>query len=49
MSEDVASPSEQLKDGFNHFWQLFECLERTLNIFVLLIVSYVWQEYQALN
>jgi hypothetical protein len=27
----------------------FECPERTLNIFVLLIVSFLWQEHQALN
>ena len=27
----------------------FECPKRTLNIFVLLIVSFLWQEHQALN
>jgi hypothetical protein len=47
MSDD--DPSEQFKDGFNRFWQLFECPEQTLNIFVLLIVSFLWQEHQALN
>ncbi len=53
MSDDDANPSEQFKDGFNRFWQLFECPERTLNHFVLLIVSLLWQEvcheHQALN
>ena len=49
MSDEDASPSEQFKNGFNRFWQLFECPERTLNIFVLLIVSFLWQEHQALN
>jgi hypothetical protein len=49
MSDGDANPSEQCKDGFNGFWQLFECPERRLNIFVLLIVSFLWQEHQALN
>jgi hypothetical protein len=39
----------QFKNGFNRFLQLFECPERTLNIFVSLIVSFLWQEHQALN
>jgi hypothetical protein len=46
---DDANPSEQFKDGFNRFLQLFECPKRTLNVFVLLIVSFLWQEHQALN
>jgi hypothetical protein len=37
MSDDDANPSEQFKDGFNRFWQLFECPERTLIVFVLVI------------
>jgi hypothetical protein len=49
MSDEDANPSEQFKNGFNRFWQLFECPERTMNIFVLLIVSFLWQEHQALN
>jgi hypothetical protein len=49
MSDEDASPSEQFKNGFNRFWQLFECPERTMNIFVLLIVSFLWQEHQVLN
>ena len=49
MYDDDAYPSEQFKNGFNRFWQLFECPERTMNIFVLLIVSFLWQEHQALN
>ncbi len=49
MSDEDASPSEQFKNGFNRFWQLFECPERTMNIYVLLIVSFSWQEHQALN
>jgi hypothetical protein len=46
MFDDDANPSEQFKDGFNRFWQLFECPERTLNVSVLLIVSFLWQEHQ---
>jgi hypothetical protein len=49
MSDEDANPSEQFKNGFNRFWQLFEFPERTMNIFVLLIVSFLWQEHQALN
>jgi hypothetical protein len=47
--DEDANPSEQFKNGFNRFWQLFEFPERTLNFFVLLIVSFLWQEHQALN
>jgi hypothetical protein len=51
MSDEDANPSEHFtgNNGFNRFWQLFECPERTMNIFVLLIVSFLWQEHQALN
>ena len=49
MSDDDANLSEHFKNGFNRFWQLFECPERTMNIFVSLIVSFLWQEHQALN
>jgi hypothetical protein len=40
----VMMPIHQNKVGFNGFLQLFECPEPTLNIFVLLIVSFLWQE-----
>ena len=49
MSDDDANLSEHFKNGFNRFWQLFECPERTMNIFVSLIVSFLWQEHQAPN
>jgi hypothetical protein len=49
ISDDDANPSEHFKDCFNRFWQLFECPERTLNLFVLLIVSFSWQEHHALH
>jgi hypothetical protein len=48
VSNDDANPSEQFKDGVHRFWQLSECPERTL-IFFLLIVSFLWQEHQALK
>jgi hypothetical protein len=47
MSDNDANPSEQIKDGFNRFWQLFKCFERTLNIFVLLIVPFYGRNTKA--
>jgi hypothetical protein len=48
MSDDDANPSEQLKDGFNRFCNFLNALNERW-IFVSLIVSFLWQEHQALN